>query len=159
MRQVGLILEDGFQLMGLAALAAFELANAELGDDGYLLTLLSEHGGTVHSSMNAGIETVPVDIVPDTLMVAGELVPKSVSAGLCAYVARAGSEARRVAGVCTGAFVLAQAGLWMGARQRPIGRMRAICSCAFRRCGWMTTVSSSVTAISGPRRACPRRST
>ena len=114
MRQVGLILEDGFQLMGLAALAAFELANAELGDDGYLLTLLSEHGGTVHSSMNAGIETVPVDIVPDTLMVAGELVPKSVSAGLCTYVARAGSEARRVAGVCTGAFVLAQAGLLDG---------------------------------------------
>ena len=40
MRQVGLILEDGFQLMGLAALAAFELANAQLGEEGYQLTVL-----------------------------------------------------------------------------------------------------------------------
>jgi hypothetical protein len=42
MRQVGLILEDGFQVMALAALAAFELANATRGDDGYRLTVLSE---------------------------------------------------------------------------------------------------------------------
>lgn len=114
MRQVGLILEEGFQLMALAALAAFELANAELGADGYRLTVLSERGGTVRSSMNAGIETLPLGVMPDTLMVAGELLPQDVSPGLGDYVARAGSEARRVAGVCTGAFVLAQAGLLDG---------------------------------------------
>ncbi|RDI23452.1 AraC family transcriptional regulator with amidase-like domain [Pseudacidovorax intermedius] len=114
MRQVGLILEDGFQLMGLAALAAFELANAELGAAGYRLTVLSEHGGTVRSSMNAGIETVPFGVMPDTLMAAGELVPSDISPGLREFVARAGQEARRVAGVCTGAFVLAQAGLLDG---------------------------------------------
>ena len=111
MRQVGLILEDGFQLMGLAALTAFEFANAELGAQGYRLTILSERGGTIRSSMNAGIETVPIGVMPDTLMVAGELLPQEVSPGLNDYVARAGDEARRVAGVCTGAFVLAQAGL------------------------------------------------
>lgn len=114
MRQIGLILEDGFQLMGLAALSAFELANAELGDAGYRLTVLSEHGGTVRSSMHTGIETVPLGVMPDTLMVAGELVPGEVSPGLRDYVCRAGREARRVAGVCTGAFVLAQAGLLNG---------------------------------------------
>lgn len=114
MRQVGLILEDGFQLMGLAALAAFELANAELGPAGYRLTVLSEHGGTVRSSMNASIETVPFGVMPDTLMAAGELVPSDISPGLREFVARAGQEARRVAGVCTGAFVLAQAGLLDG---------------------------------------------
>ncbi|PZU18837.1 MAG: AraC family transcriptional regulator [Shinella sp.] len=114
MRSIGLVLEDGFQLMGLAALAAFELANAELGDDGYRLTILSEHGGTVRSSMNTGIETVPLGIMPDTLMVAGELVPSPVSPGLISYLVRARHEARRVAGVCTGAFVLAQAGLLDG---------------------------------------------
>lgn len=114
MRSIGLVLEDGFQLMGLAALAAFELANAELGDDGYRLTILSEHGGTVRSSMNTGIETVPLGIMPDTLMVAGELVPSPVSPGLINYLVRARHEARRVAGVCTGAFVLAQAGLLDG---------------------------------------------
>ena len=114
MRQVGLILEDGFQLMGLAALTAFELANAELGNNGYRLTVLSEHGGTVQSSMNAGIETLPFGVMPDTLMVAGELVPRDVSPGLSEFVSRAGHEARRVAGVCTGAFILAQAGLLDG---------------------------------------------
>lgn len=114
MRHVGLILEDGFQLMGLAALSAFELANTELGDKGYRLTVFSEKGGTVRSSMNAGIETTPLGVIPDTLMVAGQLAPQDISPGVRAYLARAGEQARRVAGVCTGAFVLAHAGLLDG---------------------------------------------
>lgn len=114
MRQVGLILEAGFQLMGLAALSAFEFANGELGDDGYRLTVLSERGGIVRSSMNSGIETLPFGVMPDTLMVAGELVPGPVSPGLRAFLDRAGREARRVAALCTGAFVLAEAGLLEG---------------------------------------------
>ncbi|MGE8659036.1 MAG: GlxA family transcriptional regulator [Achromobacter sp.] len=114
MRQIGLILEDGFQIMGLSALAAFEFANAELGRDGYRMTILSEHGGIVRSTLSAGIETVAFNVMPDTVMVAGELLPGPVSPGLKAYLVRAASEARRVAGVCTGAFVLAEAGLLDG---------------------------------------------
>lgn len=114
MRHVGLILEDGFQLMALAALSAFEFANTELGEMGYRLTVLSEKGGTIRSSMNAGIETMPLGVIPDTLMVAGQLAPQDISPGLRAYLACAGEQARRVAGVCTGAFVLAHAGLLDG---------------------------------------------
>lgn len=114
MRQVGLILEDGFQAMGLAALSAFEIANYDLGAEGYRLTLLSEKGGVVRSSMNVGVETSPLGVMPDTLMVVGEMIPRPLSPGLVAYIARAGAEARRVAGVCTGAFGLAQAGLLDG---------------------------------------------
>ncbi|MFC3182266.1 GlxA family transcriptional regulator [Cypionkella sinensis] len=114
MRQVGLILEDGFQSMALSALSAFEFANHELGSRGYRLTVLSEDGGIRRSTMGVGIETVALGVMPDTLMVAGGLVPRPVSNGLAAFVARAGHEARRVAGICTGAFVLAQAGLLQG---------------------------------------------
>ncbi|MDH0092697.1 GlxA family transcriptional regulator [Achromobacter mucicolens] len=114
MRQIGLILEHGFQVMGLAALAAFEFANIALERDGYRVTILSEGGGIIRSTMNAGIETVALGVMPDTLIVAGELMPRPVTPGLACYVARAATEARRVAGVCTGAFVLAEAGLLNG---------------------------------------------
>jgi transcriptional regulator GlxA family with amidase domain len=114
MRQVGLILEDGFQIMGLAALTVFEFANVELGDQGYRLTVLSEKGGLTRSTLGAGIETMPIGAVPDTLIVVGELEPRPLSPDLSAFIARAGEEARRVAGVCTGAFALAQAGLLNG---------------------------------------------
>jgi transcriptional regulator GlxA family with amidase domain len=75
---------------------------------------MSERGGTIRSSLGVRIETVPLTEVPDTLMVVGELVPRPISAGLRAYLAEAGRRARRVAGLCTGAFGLAEAGLLDG---------------------------------------------
>jgi transcriptional regulator GlxA family with amidase domain len=114
MRDVGLILENGFQVMGLAALAAFEFANVELGGEGYKISILSEHGGLVRSTVNAGIETSALGDMPDTVIVAGELIPKPVTPAIKAFVARAAQDARRVAGICTGAFVLAEAGVLNG---------------------------------------------
>lgn len=116
MRHIGFILEDGFQMMGLAALSAFEFANAELGRAAYRLTVMSENGGSVCSSLGIAVETVPLAEPPDTLMVLGELLPQPITPALRAYIARAGKESRRVAGVCTGAFHLAEAGLLDGRR-------------------------------------------
>ncbi|CUX03252.1 MULTISPECIES: GlxA family transcriptional regulator [Rhizobiaceae] len=114
MRHIGFIMENGFQVMGMAALSAFEFANETLGAEAYRLTVMSENGGSIRSSLGIGIETQPLADFPDTLMVVGELLPKPVSAVLRDYIARAGRESRRVAGVCTGAFLLAEAGLLDG---------------------------------------------
>ncbi len=114
MRSVAFIMEDGFQVMGLAALSAFEVANLQLGTPAYELTVMSERGGGILSTLGVTIDTVPLGAFPDTLMVLGELQPRPISPALRAYVAAAGDKARRVAGVCTGAFVLAEAGLLNG---------------------------------------------
>jgi transcriptional regulator GlxA family with amidase domain len=114
MRHIGFIMENGFQVMGMAALSAFEFANETIGSEAYRLTVMSENGGSIRSSLGIGIETQPLADFPDTLMVVGELLPKPVSAVLRDYIARAGRESRRVAGICTGAFLLAEAGLLDG---------------------------------------------
>lgn len=114
MRQIGFIMEDGFQVMGMAALTAFEFANADLGHEAYRLSVMSEKGGTIRSSLGIGIETHALDGFPDTLMVIGEMVPRPIAPALRNYIAAAGRESRRVAGVCTGAFLLAEAGLLDG---------------------------------------------
>jgi transcriptional regulator GlxA family with amidase domain len=100
--------------MGLAALSAFEFVNDSLGEEVYRLQVMSEAGGIVRSSLKVGIETAPLSDFPDTLIVVGELVPKSPSQRLRDYIMRAGKECRRVAGICTGAFLLADAGLLDG---------------------------------------------
>lgn len=114
MRSVGFILEDGFQVMGMAALSAFEFANQALGHEAYRLSVMSLAGGTVRSSLGIRVETQPLGDFPDTLMVVGELVPQPSPPALRDYIAKAGTRSRRVAGVCTGAFLLAEAGLLDG---------------------------------------------
>ncbi|WP_034991061.1 GlxA family transcriptional regulator [Beijerinckia mobilis] len=114
MRHISFILEDEFQVMGLAALTAFELVNFDLGHEAYRLSVMSERGGTICSSLGIRIETQPLGDFPDTLIVVGELIPRPPKPDLRDYIARAGRESRRVAGVCTGAFAVAEAGLLDG---------------------------------------------
>ena len=114
MRHIGFIMEDGFQVMGMAALSAFEFANQTLGTEAYRLTVMSENGGSIRSSMGVRIETQPLGDFPDTLMVVGELVPRPASPVLRKYIREAAQQSRRVAGVCTGAFLLAESGVLDG---------------------------------------------
>jgi transcriptional regulator GlxA family with amidase domain len=116
-RAVGLVIYPGFQVLSLGLSAVFELANQTAGKTIYKITLLSETGGLVNSSLGFGVQTSRIDRrVFDTLIVAGNNEPAPGSARLLRYLRKALKTSRRVTATCTGAFILAEAGLLEGRR-------------------------------------------
>lgn len=117
MLTIGFVLPTGFQIMGLAAASAFELANVSAGQRLYDIRLLSEQGGPVPNSFGVPIETRALARQKvDTLIVAGLLYPAPSSPGLIRLLHKAAGSSRRIASVCTGAFILGEAGLLDGRR-------------------------------------------
>jgi len=117
MQRIGFIVLPGFQMMSVASLSVFELANSEMGKPVYDLRLLSETGGSVRNSMGFSVATEPLSNANfDTLMVGGSAVAGSLTPGVVKFLRRALTRSRRVASTCTGAFVLAEAGLLDGRR-------------------------------------------
>ena len=115
MHRIGYLLSDGFQIMALASQSVFEYANDTLGETFYRIENYSMHGGEVRSSlgMNVGTRAATARTAMDTWIAAGVNAPLTTHppAALLAFLRRAGTRARRVAGMCTGGFVLAEAGL------------------------------------------------
>lgn len=109
---IGFVVVPGFQMMSLAALSVFEMANFIAGEKFYSIRVLSEGGGPVPSSIGTSMDTRRFSKPEfDTLLVSGILEPAASSSGLLRFIRRASTSCRRTASICTGAFILAEAGL------------------------------------------------
>ena len=114
---VGFVVTPGFPVMSLAALSVFEFANIEADHSSYEVTVLSEHGGPVPTTLGTTLNTVAFgDVHFDTLLIGGNTRVTPTSPALRAFVVEASKVSRRVCSICTGVFALGDANLLDGRR-------------------------------------------
>src|SRR3569833_2879309 len=110
-RRVGFVIHPGFQFLDVVGpTAAFELA-ARYVDDGYELSILAASAGSVESSSGLTLTAGPLAASGlDTIIVSGgHLVWDKEAIGKIVAWLRS-IRPRRLASVCSGAFLLAEAG-------------------------------------------------
>jgi transcriptional regulator GlxA family with amidase domain len=116
--RLGLLIFPGFQILDAAGpIGAFEIAG-RYGGGAYAIEILALQGGPVRSSsgVTMAAEAARAAAAFDTLMIAGGdgTYAASHDEPTLAFVRAAAAKAGRVASVCSGAFVLAAAGLLDG---------------------------------------------
>ncbi|MDS7594292.1 GlxA family transcriptional regulator [Agrobacterium tumefaciens] len=119
MPHVSMVLTPGFQFLALGVQAAFELANLLRDETYYTLSITSVEGGPVMSSSGFAVPTTKLNDVGqvDTLLLLAGLVPPPQQDETTLATLRAMAKAsRRVAGLCTGSFLLGQMGFLEGRR-------------------------------------------
>ena len=116
-KAIGFFIYPDFQLLDLSGpLCVFEIASMYAPGE-YGLRVLSAKGGLVKSNAGLGIESEPcLEALLDTLIVVGGRGSRNLDAEAIEAVSAVGQRVRRLASVCTGAFVLARCGLLEGIR-------------------------------------------
>jgi transcriptional regulator GlxA family with amidase domain len=116
--RIGFVLYPQVSTINLAVSAVFEMANWKAGYPVYEITMVSEPGAPVATSVGSSILTESFNRRSfDTILVAGEHNPAAaVPPGVVRYLRSAGRRGVRIASICTGTFVLAEAGLLDGRR-------------------------------------------
>lgn len=114
-RTIAVVIHPGFQILDAAGpTAAFEIAE-RFRPGNYDLVLLAPGGGSVESSSGLALDAAALnDGSFDTIIVSGGEIIRSMPAitEIVGWLKR--SKARRTASVCSGAFLLAEAGLLDG---------------------------------------------
>src|SRR5205823_8582002 len=121
MRTIAVVIFPDFQLLDTAGpIATFELAGREMGEQAYRIRVIAASPGAVTSSSGAMLSAEalfePNSI--DTLLVVGGRGTRRTDphSALLAWLRKATGATRRVTSVCTGAFLLAAAGVLDGRR-------------------------------------------
>lgn len=118
-RTIACVIFPDFQLLDASGpMAAFEIAGRHV-TGAYRLRTLAASPGAVASSSGMKLLAEPLDDEPvDTLLVAGGdgTRPAALNPELLQWVTVASRRARRTASICSGAYILAAAGLLDGRR-------------------------------------------